>query len=84
MTEVTASPLRCFPGSSVVKNLPANAGDAGMIPGQEDPLEKEMQHFIIFPGKSQRQRTMEGYSPWGHKRVGQDLATEDSEINQNL
>ena len=26
----------------VVKNLPANAGDAGSIPGLEDPLEKEM------------------------------------------
>ena len=23
----------CFPGGSVVKNLPANAGDAGSIPG---------------------------------------------------
>ena len=34
-----------FPGGTVVKNLPANAGDArdvGLIPGQEDPLEKEM------------------------------------------
>ena len=29
------SPLRmcCFPGASVVKNLPANAGDVGLIPG---------------------------------------------------
>ena len=26
----------------VVKNLPANAEDAGSIPGLEDPLEKEM------------------------------------------
>ena len=26
----------------VVKNPPANAGDAGLIPGQESPLEKEM------------------------------------------
>ena len=29
----------------VVKNLPANAGDirhTGLIPGQEDPLEKDM------------------------------------------
>ena len=37
--------LKGFPGGSVVKNLPANAGDtidAGLIPGQEDPLEKEM------------------------------------------
>ena len=31
-----------FPGDSGVKSLPANAGDAGLIPGQEDPLEKEM------------------------------------------
>ena len=34
-----------FPGDSVVKNLPANAGDAGnmgLIPGSGNPLEKEM------------------------------------------
>ena len=31
-----------FPGDSVVKTLPANAGDMGLIPGLEDPLEKEM------------------------------------------
>ena len=36
------------PGGSVVKNLPANAGDPGSIPGferspgREDPQEKEM------------------------------------------
>ena len=26
----------------MVKNLPANEGDAGLIPGSENPLEKEM------------------------------------------
>ena len=32
-----------FPGVSMVKNcLPINAGDAGSVPGWEDPLEKEM------------------------------------------
>ena len=31
-----------FKGGSVVKNLPANAGDAGSIPAREDPLEKAM------------------------------------------
>ena len=31
-----------FPCGSLVKNLPANAGDMGSIPGQKDPLEKEM------------------------------------------
>ena len=33
------------PGGLVVKNLPASAGDtgdAGLVPGSEDPLEQEM------------------------------------------
>ena len=29
-------------GGSVVKNPPASAGDADLIPGSEGPLEKEM------------------------------------------
>ena len=33
---------RGFPGDAVVKNPPANAADAGSIPGSEDPLEKKM------------------------------------------
>ena len=31
-----------FPDGSVIKNLSANAGDVDLIPGREDPLEKEM------------------------------------------
>ena len=31
-----------FPSDSVVTNLPANAGDTGLIPGLDDPLEREM------------------------------------------
>ena len=31
-----------LPSGSVVKNLSASAGDMTSIPGQEDPLEKEM------------------------------------------
>ena len=31
-----------IPGGSVVKNPPANAGDLGLIPGWEGPLEKGM------------------------------------------
>ena len=34
--------LQGFPDGSVVKNLLANAGDLGLIPGQEDSLEEEM------------------------------------------
>ena len=31
-----------FPGGSVVKNPPANAGNVGPIHGEEDPLEKKI------------------------------------------
>ena len=34
--------VRGLPGGSVVKNLPANAGDASLIPGWEDPQDKQM------------------------------------------
>ena len=36
--------------------------------GQKDPLRKEMAAISVFlPGKSHRQRSLGGYSPWGHK-----------------
>ena len=38
------------------------------IPGWEDPLEEEMQPTPVFlPEKSHGQRSLVGYSPWGHK-----------------
>ena len=55
-----------LPGGSVVKNLPANADDVGLIPGWKDPLEKEMAtHASILPGKSHVEWNLAGYSPWG-------------------
>ena len=33
----------------MVKNLPANAGDAGFIFGPEDPLEEEMATYSSIP-----------------------------------
>ena len=41
LTQESNLSLREGPGGSVVKNLPANEGDEGLIL-QEDPLEKEM------------------------------------------
>ena len=36
--------------------------------GQEDPLEKGMAiHTSILPGEFHGQRSVAGYSPWGHK-----------------
>ena len=56
-----------FPGGSVVKKLPANAGDAGSIPGSgRSPgggNSKWQSTPIFLPGKSYGQRSLVGYSP---------------------
>ena len=36
--------------------------------GREDPLEKGIQPTSVFlPGESRGQRSLVGYSPWGHR-----------------
>ena len=56
--------------AQMVKNLPAMQETLVPTPGWEDPLEKEMAiHSSILPGESHRQRSLEGYSPWGLQRV---------------
>ena len=41
--------FRGFTGGSLIKNLPANAGDVSSNLGQDDPLEEEMAtHFSIL------------------------------------
>ena len=45
-------------------------------PGQEDSLERKWQSMpVFFPGKSHGQKSLAGYNPRSHKRVGHDLAT---------
>ena len=64
---------RGFPGGSVVKNLPANAGDSDSTLGREDPLENERQSILVFSrGESHGQRSLAGYTLWGLKRVRHD------------
>ena len=75
-----------FPGGSVVKSLPANARDAGdmcSIPGSEGSAGggKWQPTSVTLSGKSHGQRSLVGYSPWGHKRVRHDLATEQQQTN---
>ena len=55
----------------MVKNLPTNAGDtrdAGLIPSVgKMPWRREWQPSPVFlPGESHGQRSLVGYSPWGH------------------
>ena len=61
----------------MVRNPPANAGDMGSIPGSGRYLgEGNSNPLPVFlPGKSHGQRSPEGYSPWGCKLVGHNLAT---------
>ena len=67
-----------FPGK-VVKNPPANIEDAGSIPelgrspgeGNVNPLQNSPLE------NSHGQRSLVGYSQWGHK-VGHDLATRNN------
>ena len=57
-------PLSCSCGSDG-KESACNAGDPGSILGQEDLLEKGDPVFL--PGEFHEQRSLVGYSPWGHK-----------------
>ena len=52
----------------MIKNLPAMQETGVQSLGQEDPLEKEMAtHSSILPGEFHGQRSLVGYSLWGHK-----------------
>ena len=67
-----------FPDGLLVKNLPANAGDVGLIPGLgRFPWRRTWKPTPVFlPGKPHGQRSLVSYSsPWGRKRVRHDLAT---------
>ena len=59
-------------------NLPANAGDVGGFDSwvRKIPWRRKRQPATVFlSGKCYGQRNLEGYSPWGCKRAGHDLAT---------
>ena len=70
-----------FPGGSVIKNPPAEQETfypwVGNIPWVgKIPWHRKWQPTPIFlPGESHGQRSLVGYSPWGHKGVGHDLVT---------
>ena len=65
---IDARTHRCFPGSSVLKNLPANAGDRGVVPrsgrslreGSGNPLQCSCLGNPM-------DRNLASYSPWGRK-----------------
>ena len=63
--------LQGFPGGASARELAASAGnvrDAGSIPGSgSSPGGEHGNPLGFLSGKSHRQRSLAGYSPWGHK-----------------
>ena len=56
-----------------------------LIRGLGRSLGKEMAtHSSILPGEFHEQRSLKGYSPWGHKRVRHDLVTQRQQHHQSL
>ena len=39
---------------------------------------------VVFPGKSHHQRSLVGYSPWSHKRVGHSLTAKQKQQDGQL
>ena len=62
-----------FPDVSVIKNLPANAGDAGLTLGREDSLEKERAtHSSILAWRISWKEEPGRLQSTGSLRVGHD------------
>ena len=57
-----------FPGGLDGKEFTCSAGDPGSIPGLERYPE-EATHSNILVGEFHGQRSLMGYSPWGHKEL---------------
>ena len=68
-------PNEGFPGGSVVKNPPANTKHLGSIPGLGRSPGGGNGNPLQYSCLGNGQRSLVGYSPWDHKRVGHNLAT---------
>ena len=57
-----------FPGESDGKESACNAGDPGSVPELgRSPGEEWLPTPVYLPGEFHGQRSLVGYSPWGHK-----------------
>ena len=68
----------CFPGGASGKEPPANAGDTrdrGSVPGSGRSPGGGHPTPVFLPGESHGQRSLAGYSPWGHTESDTTEAT---------
>ena len=76
-TEYSSAWLQGFPGDSDGKESACNAGDLGLIPGWEYPLEKRMAiHFSIPAWRISQTEEPGGLQSMVSHRVGYDWVTE--------
>ena len=54
------------------------------IPTSEYPMEEMATSLVFLPGKSHGQRSLEDYSPWGHKGIGHDLETKQQQQGTHM
>ena len=73
--------LMGFPDSSVVKNLPAKCSRCEFNPwvGKIPWRRKWQPTPVSLSGKFHGQKSLAGYSPWGRKRAGRDLVTQQQD-----
>ena len=68
----------------MVKNLPANAGDLGLIPGSGRSPGEENGNPLQYSGlENPMDRSLVGYRPGGHKRVRHNLVTKKHQYAKN-
>ena len=67
------------------KNLPANIRDMGSIFGSERSPGEGNGNLLQYSclGNPMDKRSLAGYSPWGHKRVGHHLETKQQQYIHN-
>ena len=68
-----------FPGGSPVKNLPSRQESGVWSLSKKDPWRRKWWPTPVFlPRKSHGWGSLAGYSPWGRKRFGHSLTTNDN------
>ena len=69
-----------FPASSDNKESTCSVGDPGSTPGSGRSHGEGTGNPVFLPGKSLGQRSLVGYTPWGHRELD---TTERLNSNKN-
>ena len=71
-----------FPGGSAVKNPPAKQNTRDLTPGSGRAPGEEIGNLLQYLWEIPWTEEPVGYSPWGCRRIGRDLATKHQQKEQ--